>query len=308
MWIRNAYITIRYNVRNGRAEREETISNAAIEFSVRLVALASQGQTATIRVANLAKADVLRLATTAGKWATQSGGFGAQNPVNSIRLFAGWVDDGAPMIYEGTIVQATPEGLPDTWLTFECANNYESRFIAQTMDPIVGTIQNIAQRIAGLFGATLEVRSRNVLRQANFSSGSRSLWDCLLLFQRMFPELLLWIDAQTGKMYLDDALAVARPADSSSALIVSGDGQRGNLKMIGLPEWNDQYSGIEFKTMLAPTLRPLTWVRIDSSRYPQLFGNSLFRVRTIEHSGQTRGNDYYSHIWAVKPSADFVGA
>jgi len=56
-----------------------------------------------------------------------------------------------------------------------------------------------------------------------------------------------------------------------------------------------QQSGARFQTLLLPSLRPGRYVVLDSE-----FVSGAFRVQSVEHSGDTHGNDWTTDVEAVQ--------
>ena len=99
-------------------------------------------------------------------------------------------------------------------------------------------------------------------------------------------------DGQVFVMAPGQALTQAIPdLDSTSGLI-------GSLQM-GTPEKKGKAAALKFRALLMPQAMPGGRIHVKSERY-----NGVFRTRKVEHSGDTRGGEWYSDFESVAdPSA-----
>lgn len=107
-------------------------------------------------------------------------------------------------------------------------------------------------------------------------------------------------------VYVNDRkICLVKPADLPPGEAVNLNPASG---LVGIPERTD--SGIKAKCLLNPLLNINMLVYIDNSLVKQIVqsspfaprrpqGNGVYRILTLTHTGDTRGNDWYTEITGV---------
>lgn len=242
---------------------------------------------------------------------------------DQVSLSAGYVYSNFSLIFTGTIRQFRRgrESAVDSFLEILAADNdlgYNFGFINTTISPDqqAATWLDIYRQCAGSMSAqvdpqTVEMLQREAGTQGNiFVPRGRVLYGMTRSIMRTLADSIdaTW-SVQNGVLIVTKNTGVR----AGTAISLGPD-----TGLIGVPETTD--SGVEARCLLNPQIRIGVQVSIASNLINEttqlnrfrptlapiatLANNSLYRVLAIEHTGDTRGQEWYTDIigLALDPS------
>jgi hypothetical protein len=210
-----------------------------------------------------------------------------------IRLYAGYNDGSkqATQIFSGNVIHSTVSTPPDIWVDMECiaafpatTKNYSISYDGNF--PASSIIFNVCQEMGLGF---IPLASEDGRTFANFSFNGSGFELIKKLYHLRIEDWVLWYDG--FNIYTADRKATHLTAEKSI------DGGHANLweinsknGMIGIPKFDIPYSSV--RTLLNSMARAGDYANIISEMYPK--GNGLYRIIEVVHSGELRGNDFYT--------------
>ncbi|WP_298165132.1 hypothetical protein [Novosphingobium sp.] len=262
------------------------VSNLQFSFRIKQAEVGVP-QTASIRVYNLSDQTFQKI-----------------REYTRVQLSAGYQQGAYGVIFNGEIIQtkAGRENAVDSYVDLIAAEGYESH-----QKPINitlangGTVLDVAKAAAAAMGRKLNVYTTETPPQlprgtAQYGMARRALTDAATKMKAV------WYYSNDGI----DLVSVENPK-AGEATVINGD-----TGMIGWPEQTQD--GIRVRCLLNPNLTIGATIKLDNasvqaatfstaysaavanSNIPRADADGLYRMYVIEHSGNTRGADWYSDI------------
>lgn len=254
---------------------DKRLDGIEVKFSVEKVAGSIMNK-ATIDICNLTKEDIQYLTSYTSQ-------FIAMAERKRVRIFAGYEDTGVSLIFDGDIVEAIPYGLPDTWLKCKAMSGYYSNkdVVSKTFEGDL-TAQEICSSAADLLELSLDYQSTITKKISDFSfTGDKT---------KIIKEL-----NEIGgiAVYEDDGVLVVtdkeQPNKSVSIRHISE-----TSGMIGIPKPDPL--GVELQMLLDNSLKIGQQIYLESLTIPSCSG--VYYIYELKHSGDLRGNEFYTNIKA----------
>lgn len=252
-------------------------NNLAIDFNV-TKSMGNYGDKANITVTGLPLEDIASLTsvlTSIGK---------TPPPRNFISLSAGYPDN-INTIYQGGLFSVSSNiDKPDMSITLDCLGGFDaSRTIEIEINMKPASLSKIASQLASKLNMPLSFLVEDKTYKSFSFKGS-----CYQLINELKVKTkgTIAIYMTDGKIIVDD-INIA----GSNIVYISG-----NSGLIGTPQASIQ--GVNFKTLLNPNLSVGTCVELTSNKLPLISG--LYKIITLSHQGSTRGNNFFSNIFARK--------
>ena len=260
---------------------DKQIKNIGLKGSVHR-RMGSVAADANISVANLAKEDIEYLSTYMTTYVDPE----KQKKIN---VYAGYEDTGYGLIFQGDIIEAKPEGLPDIWLNIKAKTNYFNRqniITYSTTSPV--SAKQMGQNIANQLDVPLSWKSRSqkLIDSFNFAGAKAKLIEEF----NKYGDFVAFMDNGILKVIDKDD---EPPKEESSDLSTSGT-KLINLSsgLIGIPQPTEY--GCKFKTLLDPTLNPGDWVKLESEKIPAV--NGFYQIYDLNFNFSTIELDFYAEI------------
>lgn len=213
--------------------------------------------TATIVITNLSAADRNYLIT-------ETSPFNKNRKRKLIRLWAGRISTGAPLLFEGDITGCTPGQPPDISLTIKAkTSQFQKGEITAMTAPAVATLSSLAGRVAQEIGVELlfEAIDKNI-GSFSFTGAKTKLVEML---------------AQAGRVdaYIDDAQLIVKDAGKPLKGIVHVLSAESG--MIGIPEPTER--GIKVRYLLNASSRVGARLDLRSVINPSATGSyTIFKL------------------------------
>lgn len=267
---------------------EKQIRNIALKGSVHR-RMGNVSADAKISVANLSKEDIEYLSTCMSTYVEPE-------RQKKLSIYAGYEDTGYGLIFQGDIIQAKPDGLPDTWLNIEAKTNYFNRqnIITFSTDSPV-TSEQMAQNIATQLGVSLSWKSRckKLIDSFNFAGAKAKLLDEL----NKYGDFIAFLDNGVLKVIDKDEEPPAQESKKSSADSSSSGGGAVKLinlssGLIGVPQATEY--GAKFKVLLDPALNPADWVCLESTLFPAM--NGFYQIYDLKFDFSSQDKNFYCEI------------
>lgn len=226
---------------------------------------------------------------------------------NEVYFSAGYSEGRYRRIFSGKIFQAlwTRENVTDYKLTLWCMDGerlFRDNFSAFTIAKGYRD-QTLINMIAS--------RAVSPLKVGVISSGIRDIAmpRAATIFAQPSTPLREVVRTNSAQMFMsEDTLQIAKVTDEPDGDAIDINPQSG---LIGTPQQIDY--GITFRVLLNPDLiiaNPPKWVRLDLSEInvkqqkatpgqnivPPLPKDGFFQVGGVKHSGDTRGNEWYTDV------------
>lgn len=239
----------------------------------------SQGE---VVIYNLSTADLSFLATNYHR------GTGALIP-SHVQLEAGYADN-LYLILRGNIIEATPDfSSPDTSIKLKIMSAIHNNVTNPYAPCELGrnsTYLDLAKAVASANKLTLEYEPS----LPDFIIGAYSL-EGPPLYQ---ISLLASLRKDVVPYVHNDKLTLVHENQGKVVkyTISSDNGMIGSIVPAS--------QGCEVKTLLMPYIHPGDLIQVKSLDLPQL--NSTYRIQMTSHTGDSHGNDWYSHFKCIRPN------
>lgn len=229
---------------------------------------------AKISIANLIQSDITYLSTYTTPYVKPK-------TKKKINIYAGYEKTGWGRIFSGDIVQAIPEGQPDTWLNIEAKSLFYSNRIPLSYGVSNITTQKLGQSIADTLGLDFDwqASSQKTLDIFHFSGSKAQL---IKEFNKL-DNITMFED--NGKLKVVDK-NIKRP-ENTNKLISKNTG------MIGVPK-PDEF-GVKLQCLLDPSLYLGDWFRLESETLPGL--NGAYWIYELSFNFSSRETDFYCDIY-----------
>ena len=273
---RRAYVDFQIKTPQKDGENAKRLEGLNVRFSVSKFRGQIQGK-ARISICNLAAEDIEYLTTYMSPWVEIQ-------KRKKIQLFAGY-EGKVGLLFTGDILKAIPTTPPDIWLHCDALGGYYNNLITAsfTMNGPIA-LADICKTVSEKLGvAFVNEASENV---ATYKIDSFSHTGGLTNAVKKINDLgigCVWVDGET--MYLADN----EPKKDSSKQVRLLTEQSG---LIGIPEPGP--IGLNATMLLDPSIKLGEPVEVRSVRMPSI--NGLYWPYEVEHTGELRGNDWYTKI------------
>ena len=252
-------------------------NNLAIDFNV-TKSMGNYGDKASITVTGLTLEDIVSLSsvvTSIGK---------TPPPRNFISLSAGYPDN-INTIYQGGLMAVSSNlDKPDMQITLECLGGFDaSRTIEIEINLKPASLSVIASKLASALNMPLSFLAEDKQYKSFSFKGS-----CYQLINELKMKT-----KGTIAIYMTDGKIIVDNIDVAGSNIILVSNQSG---LVGTPQASIQ--GVNFKTLLNPNYAVGATVELLSNKLPLLSG--LYKIITLTHQGSSRGNNFFSNIFARK--------
>ena len=246
-----------------------------VKFSVEKLASAVMNK-ANIDICNLAADDIEYLTTYTSQ-------FIAIAQHKRIRIFAGYVDTGVSLIFDGDIVEALPTNGPDRWLKCKALSGYyNARTPVSTVVQGTNSIRDVCAAVAGFCNLSLNYMATSTKTISDFEyTGGKT---------RAIKELNELGDIVA---YEDDGVLVVQDKGEprTDVGIRRIDETSG---LIGIPK--PDAIGVECQILLDNSIKIGQKIYLESKIIPSACGE--YYIYELKHSGDLRGNEFYTEIKA----------
>lgn len=274
--MRRAYVDFQIKTPQEKGENAKRLEGLNVRFLVSKFRGQIQGK-ARISICNLATEDIEYLTTYMSPWVEIQ-------KRKKIQLFAGY-EGKVGLLFTGDILKAIPTVPPDIWLHCEALGGYYNNLITASFTlngPI--TLADICQTVAAKLGvAFVNDASENV---SAYKIDSFSHTGGITNAVKKINDLgigCVWVDGET--LYLADN--EPKKDDSKQVRLLTE-----NSGLIGIPEPGP--IGLNATMLLDPSIKLGEPVEVRSVRMPSI--NGLYWPYEVEHTGELRGNDWYTKI------------
>lgn len=252
-------------------------NNLSIDFNV-TKSMGNYGDKANITVIGLPLEDIASLTsvlTSIGK---------TPPPRNFISLSAGYPDN-INTIYQGGLFSVSSNvDKPDMSITLDCLGGFDaSRTIEIEINMKPASLSKIASQLASKLNMPLSFLAADKNYKSFSYKGS-----CYGLIN----ELKMKAEG-TVAIYMTDGKIIVENINQAGSNIILVSSESG---LVGSPQATIQ--GVNFKTLLNPNYTVGACVELISNKLPLLSG--LYKIITLSHQGSTRGNNFFSNIFARK--------
>lgn len=269
--MKNRRIIIQFETKQGLKE----LDGIEVKFSVEKLASAVMNK-ADIDICNLAAEDIEYLTTYTSQ-------FIALQQRKRIRIFAGYEDTGISLIFDGDIVEARPTNGPDRWLKCKALSGYyNARTPISTVVQGTQPIKNVCAAVAGFLGLSLNYTATSTKTISDFEyTGGKT---------KAIKELNELGDIVA---YEDDGVLVVQDqgqprTDIGIRRIDETSG------LIGIPK--PDAIGVECQILLDNSIKIGQRIYLGSTVIPSACGE--YYIYELKHSGDLRGNEFYTEIKA----------
>lgn len=252
-------------------------NNLSIDFNV-AKSMGNYGDKASVTVTGLPLEDIVSLTsvlTSIGK---------TPPPRNFISLSAGYPDN-INTIYQGGLFSVSSNvDKPDMSITLDCLGGFgASRTIEIEINMKPASLSKIASQLASKLNMPLSFLAADKNYKSFSYKGS-----CYGLIN----ELKMKAEG-TVAIYMTDGKIIVENINQAGSNIILVSSESG---LVGSPQATIQ--GVNFKTLLNPNYTVGACVELISNKLPLLSG--LYKIITLSHQGSTRGNNFFSNIFARK--------
>lgn len=273
---RRAYVDFQISTPTQDGQNAKRVEGLNVRFSVQKFRGQLQGK-ARISICNLSSADIEYLTTYMSPWVEIQ-------KRKKIQLWAGY-EDKLGLLFSGDILKALPTMPPDIWLHCEALGGYYNNLITASFTlqgPI--TIQAVCETVAQKLGVPFVNESSE--KVSNIQIDGFCYTGGLTNAVKKINELgicCVWVENEI--LYMADNEPEI-PKNKSVRLLTENSG------LIGLPEPGP--IGLDATMLLDPSIRLGDPIEVRSIRMPSI--NGLYYPYSLEHTGELRGNDWYTKI------------
>ena len=235
---------------------------------------------ATLSVANLTKSDIEYLTTYTTPYI---------NPKvkKKVNIYAGYENTGWGRIFSGDIIEALPDGMPDTWLNIKAKSLYYNNRTPISYGVNNTSSREIAQSIAKELSLPFEWQATSEKNIGNFNyTGSKA--GLIKEFNKL-EDVILYED--NGILKAVDKIQ-KRP--ENSAKLISKD-----TGMIGIPQPDEL--GIKVKCLLDSSLNCSQQIQVKSVKLPIV--NGFYSIYELNFDFASREQSFYCDISAKRYGA-----
>jgi hypothetical protein len=294
--VNNQFIR-RFSLTLGNDSQITDLSDLHCTFSIKQ-ADKETFQSATVRIYNISEKTLNALA--AQEYLTMT-------------IQAGYVNGNYGTIFLGVVIQARfgRDNPTDTYLDIIAGEGYIAQQQVMSLTMSAGaTMQDVAEQAAQSSG--LHLKPYDFIPGAKLPRGKT--------IYGMARDTLHIAAATAGFSYFYDnkgniAFVPLESSIPGTATVINSD-----TGMIGWPEQTQ--AGIKVRTLLNPLLDVASAIKIDNksiramgvtpsyqwindvATFPHIAADGLYRIYVIEHSGDTRGNAWYSDITGLSLNGD----
>lgn len=229
---------------------------------------------AGISISNLTNTDIQYLATYTTPF------FKPSQP-KKLRVFAGYNDIGAGMIYEGDIIEAIPTSQPDTTLNIKSKSLYYAKRIPITYSVENTTNQELGQSIAEELGLQFDWAESNIISNIPYFDFIGSKADLIKEFNKN-SDVMIFEDNGVLKSTPKKAIQ----PNGYIPLISESSG------MIGIPE--PDKIGVKVQVLMNPQYNLGDYFQLKSKRLSGL--NGYYQMYQMDYDLENRGNSFYITI------------
>ena len=273
---RRAYVDFQISTPTQDGQNAKRVEGLNVRFSVQKFRGQLQGK-ARISICNFSSADIEYLTTYMSPWVEIQ-------KRKKIQLWAGY-EDKLGLLFSGDILKALPTMPPDIWLHCEALGGYYNNLITASFTlqgPI--TIQAVCETVAQKLGVPFVNESSE--KVSNIQIDGFCYTGGLTNAVKKINELgicCVWVENEI--LYMADNEPEI-PKNKSVRLLTENSG------LIGLPEPGP--IGLDATMLLDPSIRLGDPIEVRSIRMPSI--NGLYYPYSLEHTGELRGNDWYTKI------------
>lgn len=236
---------------------------------------------------NLTTADLNFLTTSAATWLKKQ---------SLIQLHAGY-DNDVRLIFSGLIMDAPPSGNPDVALHIRAISGYEWMKKPINVNKKNITIQKLLEFVSQKTGYKIiesaDTKQNEFLQTVlpSFSFTGTPI-ELLAEIQNMCGGVVVDNKGFMLSVYNDSINVSQQKKPNDGGLIISS--QTG---MVGYPELTGV--GVNVKILLNTNIKCGDWITVQSSRVKD--ANNTFQVTGVRHSGESRGNEFYTVLECRRP-------
>ena len=205
--------------------------------------------------------------------------------LRKIQVFAGYRDSGEVMIYEGYVISARPSPFPENWLSIESdqlqlADAMMNVTFSET--PIKGILKSIAKFYKKGFNWDNDIPEKVIGQYI----ANKPLDNLLNDIEKLDDNVMIRLEG--GTIY-----AKFRGTKKIDTTISAENG----LMLVE----EVSFTSMIFKMRLEPDIRTNDILKIESTLYPSLSGNT-WEVYQVEHIGHLRGNEWETRVitWSTE--------
>lgn len=213
-----------------------------------------------------------------------------------VRLYAGYLQPGqgwkdTPYIFGGNVLFTKFTEPPDIWISMDVI--YKE--IASALMPQQWSIKGVSNatdiltECAKRLKVGLNIRDTPPQSITNFRADGDG--------KRLLRQLRNYFVGYAIYITPDNKLTITKITRDAPAPGETIWAAREDTGMVGIPiveRW-----GVELKMLLNADMKPGDWVKLTSKNQPM--ADSLYRIRRVTHSGELRGNDFFTSIEAYRP-------
>lgn len=262
---------------------QKKLEGVNIRFNVETFSPVGVTSRANIVIYNLNKSDLSALTTSSLSWLAKRA---------YIQLYAGYSDN-CKCIFSGQISNAPPEGNPDIGLHITGISNVD--WMAQTIN-----LQKNEIEIIDLIDHVGKVTNTNILMPGWLRTSNEWLHKKIKNFSYTGTPmgLLKYISNSWGGFSFDkntpyinifnDQIYVWSAENKNATHLLVNE----NTGLIGYPRPTS--AGVEVTVLMNPSIKVGDMIKLESKRIPLI--NGEYFVVSINHEGELRGNNWYTHL------------
>ena len=216
-----------------------------------------------------------------------------------IRLFAGYLQPGqtwkdTPLLFEGNVRFTRFTEPPDIWMNMDVLFKYSASALKPQEWSIKDTAnaEEILTKAAKQLNVGLDIRDMPTQSVKNFSASG----DGARLMKQLrdtFPGYAVFISDANKLTVIHTKRTEPKKGEITWSV-------REDTGLIGQPIV--EYWGVEVTTLLNPAMHPGDWIKLVSKNQPAATGR--YCIRRLTHTGELRGNEFYTKIEAFYPNPD----
>ncbi len=212
-----------------------------------------------------------------------------------VLLEAGYVATGIARVFVGDVRTADPIGDGVNWkMVLKCGDGERSFRFARAAESFAGgtTVGDVVRYCAAQMGLALGNSTTQAAKlSTQLAHGWTSHGAASTELDRILRSVGYRYSIQDGEIQI---LAPGESLAQTVPLLSPETGLVGWPEM-GSPDKKNKPATLKFKALLMPQARPGCRVQVRSERCP----NGVYRALRVEHTGDTRGNDWYSSFESV---------
>lgn len=217
-----------------------------------------------------------------------------------IKIKAGYEGQELGLMVDGTILSALPTMPPDVWLNCDVMNNFEQSeklmAFSTTGDLNFAEYCDTVAKAIGIPKVENRVKkqeyldrliSKQSIKAGNIFNIVDSISTVFTIGEKYKTGVSSYIENETLIIDYND-LPADDPRTQNPILVNKDNG------MVGLPELTNAGIIANITTLLNPSVKTGDVIQLESSQIPA--ANGLYYVKGITHTGEYRGNSWYTML------------